>query len=496
MRLKISARKSDLARLQAYQVGNALKKKFAELEIQYNFRESLGDKNLTDPLWRMPEKGVFTEDFVQDLLDGNTDLVVHSWKDLPTAPRVGTQIVATMSRADQRDLLLFKKNDADKVRSSKHLKVFSSSPRRAYNLENFLKTHMPYGLRSVEFCNVRGNIQTRVRKMMEDPDVSALIVAKAAIDRLLTVEEPEFAETKNYLRACLQELNWMALPLSVNPNAAAQGALAIEIKNGRDDLLPFLKTIDCPETFTSAQKERDVLASFGGGCHQKIGVAILKRPYGELYFLKGLTDAGQVLNQRTIQDRDVDSKFSAEQMGSSKELHVSRTDLPNVVVPKDAALYITKSEAKPAGLYPIGLLWTAGLRTWEALAAEGLWVHGSSESLGEIEDPRVDALNGSPVLWTKLTHQGAADETSRMKTVATYQIAISTDAWAIGKREAFYWHSGSQFLAALAKDLALKEKNHFCGPGNTYKILRDKLGPEASIEVYLDEEDWRKSCSR
>ncbi|MBC7371099.1 MAG: hydroxymethylbilane synthase, partial [Bdellovibrionaceae bacterium] len=167
MRLKISARKSDLARLQAYQVGNALKKKFAELEIQYNFRESLGDKNLTDPLWRMPEKGVFTEDFVQDLLDGNTDLVVHSWKDLPTAPRIGTQIVATMPRADQRDLLLFKKNDADKVRSSKHLKVFSSSPRRAYNLENFLKTHMPYGLRSVEFCNVRGNIQTRVRKMME-----------------------------------------------------------------------------------------------------------------------------------------------------------------------------------------------------------------------------------------------------------------------------------------------------------------------------------------
>ena len=495
MRLRISARKSDLARLQAYQVGKALKKKFSDLEIQYNFRESLGDKNLTDPLWRMPEKGVFTEDFVQDLLDGNTDLVVHSWKDLPTAPRQGTQIVATMPREDQRDLLFFKKKDAEKVKNSRLLKVFSSSPRRAYNLESFLKVHLPYGLAKVEFCNVRGNIQTRVRKMMEDADVSALIVAKAAIDRLLSAEELEFGETKSYLRECLEQLNWMVLPLSINPNAAAQGALAIEIKNGRDDLMPFLNAIDCPETFACAQQERDVLASFGGGCHQKIGVAVLKRPYGDLFFLKGLTDAGQILSEKKVQGRSVFKTYDADQLASSKELSVQRKYLPDVQISAASALYITKSEAKPSALQPTGLVWTAGLRTWQSLAEEGIWVHGTSESLGEIEDPRIEVLNGGAIDWTKLTHKGAPTA-SNMRVLETYEIEISVQSWSRGSREAFYWHSGSQFLAALAKDSALKEKNHFCGPGNTYKILREKLGPAASIEIYLDEEDWRKSCSR
>src|SRR5437868_7218624 len=162
----------------------------------------------------MPEKGVFTEDFVQDLLDGKTDMVVHSWKDLPTAPRVGTKIVATLPRADQRDLFLFKKSSEARVRSTGELNVFSSSPRRAYNLEGFLKDHLPYNLSKVQFHNVRGNIQTRVRKMLEDASVDGLIVAKAAIDRLLTVKAAEFNETRQFLRETLKELNWVVLPLS------------------------------------------------------------------------------------------------------------------------------------------------------------------------------------------------------------------------------------------------------------------------------------------
>ncbi len=68
MKIRISSRKSDLARLQAYAVGDALKKAHPALSVEYFFKESLGDKNLTDPLWKMPERGVFTEDFVGDLL--------------------------------------------------------------------------------------------------------------------------------------------------------------------------------------------------------------------------------------------------------------------------------------------------------------------------------------------------------------------------------------------------------------------------------------------
>ncbi len=494
-RIRLSARKSDLARLQAYQVGEALQKKIPGIEIQYNFRESLGDKNLSDPLWRMPEKGVFTEDFVQDLLDGKTDLVVHSWKDLPTAPRIGTKIAATLPRADQRDLFLFKKSSETRVCSVGELNVLSSSPRRAYNLEGFLKDHLPFSLNKVQFHNVRGNIQTRVRKMLEDASVDGLIVAKAALDRLLTVKAAEFNETRQFLRDTLQGLQWMVLPLSVNPNAAAQGALAVEIKEGREDLEQVLTQIDCRETFTAAQKERDVLASFGGGCHQKIGVAVLKRPYGDVFFLKGLTDAGQVLSEKSLLRAYPPKKFAADKLASSKELKVERTHSLKFEIPADVqGLWVAKAEAFPETLLFSGLVWTAGLQTWKKIAKLGVWVNGSNEGLGEDEIPQIETLFGSVVRWAKLTHKEAPQGPDK-DVVATYQVDVHTESWSIGAREVFYWNSGSQFLAALTKEPGLRHKRHACGPGNTYKILRDQLGPQAPIEIYLDEEDWRKSCS-
>src|SRR5436305_9043730 len=106
MRVTIASRRSELARIQALQVGEALRATHPLLEINYSFRESLGDKNQNDPLWQMPEKGVFTQDFREGLLRGEFDLVVHSWKDLPIEPDPETEVITTLSRADARDLLL------------------------------------------------------------------------------------------------------------------------------------------------------------------------------------------------------------------------------------------------------------------------------------------------------------------------------------------------------------------------------------------------------
>ena len=104
MRVTIASRRSDLARIQAYEVGKALQAAHPQLEIKYSFHESLGDKNQKDPLWQMPEKGVFTQDFREGLSRGEFDLVVHSWKDLAIEEDQETEIVATLPRADQRDL--------------------------------------------------------------------------------------------------------------------------------------------------------------------------------------------------------------------------------------------------------------------------------------------------------------------------------------------------------------------------------------------------------
>ncbi len=497
MRLKISARKSDLARLQAYMVGEALQNANPGLQIEFRFKESLGDKNLTDPLWQIPEKGVFTEDFYGELIRGETDMVVHSWKDLPTEGKSDTRIVATLPRADQRDLLLVKKDHLSHIRSSGRLRLYSSSPRREYNLKDFLLRHLPCPLNSVTFESVRGNIPTRIRKLIEAKEVDGLIVAKAALDRLLAATHDEFKDVQHQLRSALSQLEWMVLPLSVNPNAAAQGALAIEIAQNRHDLLPLLEKINHIPTFHCAEKERQVLAGFGGGCHQKIGVAVLARPFGEVTFLRGLTNSGQVLLKQMLKGVSAVPQFAENQLWSA-ETQASRTSLPYEIPVQTNAFFIARAEACPEDLKPEGIIWTAGVKTWEKLTQKGLWVHGCSDSLGEQEEFALDILAGTSLNWVKLTHdKGALGD--RMQTVATYTLNSSSSAEPAQEKEFFFWNSGSQFLQMVSQFPQLLNKFHACGPGNTYKIISKYLKERDAFDssrifTFLDQEDWRKQC--
>ncbi len=499
MRLKISARKSDLARLQAYMVGEALKEKNPQIEIIYKFRESLGDINLTDPLWKIPEKGVFTEDFYGELLREETDMVVHSWKDLPTEGKPDTHIAATMPRADQRDLLIIKKAHFARIKESGQLNIFSSSPRREYNLTQFFKDHLPFNLQNVKFESVRGNILTRVKKLLDSNETDGLIVAKAALDRLLTASQSEFLENQITLKSYMQELEFTVLPLSVNPNAAAQGALAIEILNTRTDLKEILKSIHDESTFVCAQKERDILASFGGGCHQKIGIAVLDRPYGAVTFLRGLTDGGSVLNTNSI-TRSQSVKFSPDKMWASEASSV-RTPL-SADIPKNAnGLFIAKSEAWNSDIQPLKVIWTAGLKTWKSLAQKGIWVHGSSESLGESESARIDILAGEKIQWAKLSHQeGYVSGQDNMQLVPTYELKTELDIQDLENKDAFFWNSGSQYLAAVALKPEIRKAYHSSGPGNTYEIVKKDLIANSTysaekLTIYLDQENWRQECT-
>ena len=165
MRVTLASRRSELARIQAYQVGDALRRAHPQTEINYSFHESLGDRNQNDPLWQMPEKGVFTQDFREGLLRADFDLVVHSWKDLAIEDDPDTEIAATLPRADARDLLLVPKSRWPEIERTGAMSILTSSPRRGYNLNSFLGTALPAPLRELNFIDVRGNVPTRVRKL-------------------------------------------------------------------------------------------------------------------------------------------------------------------------------------------------------------------------------------------------------------------------------------------------------------------------------------------
>jgi hydroxymethylbilane synthase len=489
MRLVLAARRSELARIQAFQVGRTLENLNPNLKIEYSFHESLGDKNQSDPLWQMPEKGVFTQDLRDGLLAGSYDLAVHSWKDLAIEDNGETEIVATLPRADMRDLLLVRADAFEEVRRSGRITILTSSPRRSYNLQQFLPAALPARIDELIFEPVRGNVPTRVRKMW-NPGADGLIVAKAALDRLLETPEEEFTATKTELRQLLSKCRWMVLPLGANPTAAAQGALAVEIKSERPELRELFATINDADAFETTIYEREILRSYGGGCHQKIGTSVLRRPYGEITFLRGLTDDGVVLKDiRLKANRPRPAKIAKDLMWprtpSDSDWFI-REPVPATI--PNSPLWVAKADALPedAGVSDSQLVWTAGSRTWLKLVSRGIWVNGSADGLGEKEDTRIEMLAGGAVNWTKLTHADAPSENG-VRALATYRLVPKADAPNIEGKQYFFWSSGSSFERALSLNPWLKSMIHFCGPGNTQKALQ-RNGVEAHI--FLSHEQW------
>ena len=162
--IKIISRKSDLAIIQACLVGDAIKDRKSDMFIEYLYKDTRGDIDLTTPLSQLPEIGVFTSDLRESLINEEADIAVHSWKDLPINLTKGTKIIGTLPRADMRDIIFFKKKNLDKIEKNKTLNLLTSSPRREYNLNTFLKNALPYKIEKISFDNIRGNIPTRLIK--------------------------------------------------------------------------------------------------------------------------------------------------------------------------------------------------------------------------------------------------------------------------------------------------------------------------------------------
>jgi hydroxymethylbilane synthase len=302
------------------------------------------------------------------------------------------------------------------------------------------------------------------------------------------------------LKSYLTQLEWAVLPLNINPNAAAQGALAVEILSTRNDLKDILAPIHDQITFECAIKERAMLASFGGGCHQKIGVSVLSRPYGEITLMRGLTDDGRVLETRRLDRRQVNPKFTAESMWSSD---VKADREPYAIVSIDAdlnAFYVARADAWPEFMDATGFIWAAGTKTWKNLAQKGIWVHGCSESMGEQEDPRIEVLAGQPLKWGKLSHdEGFEGQDEKFTLIPTYSLKNMEIPKELNGKECYFWNSGSQFLLAAQQESSLLKKHHACGPGNTSKVIRTYLEKNNSFDpnrlhIFLDQEDWRQQC--
>ena len=241
--LTIGTRGSQLALWQAQFVKSQLEYHFPSLEIHLSPIKTTGD-TIQDRSLVGLGKGVFTKEIENALLTGEIDLAVHSLKDLPTELPDGLGIAAILKREDPRDVLITATGyPLEELLGG--AKIGTTSPRRKAQL-----LHMRPNLRVVD---VRGNIDTRLRKLQET-DLDGIILAAAGIIRLLDPEIiTQYFDTERMVPA------------------VGQGALAVEVREGDNRVKELLGPLNDPETIAEVTAERTVLKSLGGGCQVPVG---------------------------------------------------------------------------------------------------------------------------------------------------------------------------------------------------------------------------------
>jgi len=279
-KLVIGTRGSKLALFQANLVKSKLEKAYPTLEVVINIIKTKGDKILDIALSKIGDKGFFTKEIQDALYKKHVDIAVHSLKDLPTELPKGTRIGAIMERASHRDVLV--SIDGKKLADfTSEDKIATSSLRRKSQLLQINK--------EVKVIEIRGNVDTRIRKM-HDGHCQGLIMAAAGIERLGLQE---------HISEYLNETQMLTAP--------GQGAIAIEIREEDNSTLEFLSVLNHKESVICVTAERSFLNRLEGGC--QIPFAAHATLDGDHLVLEGLvaTLDGRKMQRETIKGNSKDA---------------------------------------------------------------------------------------------------------------------------------------------------------------------------------------------
>jgi hydroxymethylbilane synthase len=239
--VRLGTRASALARAQTEHVAALLAAVRPGLELSTHVISTAGDRTQEsgEPLPEIGGKGLFTAELERALLEGEIDLAVHSLKDLPTEEAPGVVVAAVTAREDARDCLVARETGS-LAELTRGAVVGTSSLRRSAQLSALRP--------DLEVRSIRGNVDTRIRKV-EAGEYDAALLAAAGIRRL-------------GLESAVSE--W--LPPETMLPAPGQGALAVQCRAVDDGVLELLAAIDDPTTRAETGAERAFLEALGGGC--------------------------------------------------------------------------------------------------------------------------------------------------------------------------------------------------------------------------------------
>ncbi len=267
--IRIATRKSPLAMWQAEHVKSRLRKAYPELEIEIVGLMTEGDRLLSQRLSAQGGKGLFLKELEASLLRNETDIAVHSMKDVPVKLPMGLTLAAFCKREDPRDAFV-SNHYSNLYALPKGARVGTASLRRTSQLQSAFP--------ALEFVDLRGNVNTRLAKL-DAGEFEAIILAAAGLIRL------DFAaRIKQYIPAEL------CLP------AVGQGIMGIECRDSDSEVIEMLKVLNDGESELCLRAERAMNAALGGGCHVPIaGYATVENQRLRLRGVVGEPDGTRVL---------------------------------------------------------------------------------------------------------------------------------------------------------------------------------------------------------
>ncbi len=255
MNYKIGTRGSKLALVQANYVCKRLQEQYPQHSFEIKVIQTQGDKIQNKPLNQIGTKGVFVKEIEEQILADEVQIGVHSMKDMPAQPAEGLLFTRAWKREDPRDVLILreKKSFAELPEGAV---IGTGSMRRKVQL-----LRMRSDIRVVD---IRGNVDTRLRKM-EEQKLDGIVLAAAGLHRL-----------------GLEHLITQYFTTEEMISAPAQGILALEISEKRGELKEMLDALSEEETEVEATAERGFLAEIGGDCHVPVGASCVRNEDGTL----------------------------------------------------------------------------------------------------------------------------------------------------------------------------------------------------------------------
>ena len=243
-KLVIASRESALAMWQARHIQARLQALYPDTEVEILGMTTTGDQILDSPLARIGGKGLFVKELEQALADGHADLAVHSMKDVPMNLPEGFALAATGEREDPRDAFVSVQYASLEALPEGSV-VGTSSLRR----QSQLQARLPH----LKIESLRGNLQTRLRKL-DEGQYAAIILAAAGLKRL-------------GLESRITQL----IDPDLSIPAVGQGALGIEIREDREDVRALLQPLNHAETAACVEAERAMSRALAGSCTVPLG---------------------------------------------------------------------------------------------------------------------------------------------------------------------------------------------------------------------------------